>query len=63
VVLAIGVIIDQLRGHLQGRALDGLEHHGVATHGPCEAEVADFDDALGAEEDVLGLEVAVDDAV
>ena len=53
----------ELRCHVKRRPLDTREDDRVRGHGPREAEVAQLDAAVGANEDVLRLHVAVDDAV
>jgi len=53
-----------LRGHVVGRAEGGVglrETRLVALEAPGEAEIDDPGPAVGAEEDVAGLDVAVDD--
>lgn len=59
----IGLLIDQLGGHVERGALDRGEHLGVVGHGSSESEIAQFDDSVGANEDILGLHVSVDDSV
>ena len=61
--VVVRLFLDELRRHVQRRSFDAGEHHGVAGHGPGEPKVAELDDASAADEDVLRLHVAVDDAV
>jgi hypothetical protein len=52
------------RGSVAGLpTFDRGQHNGVDGHGAREAEVAELDPPVGPEQDVLGLDVAVDDPV
>ena len=61
--MVVGLLLDKLWSHVQGGPLDGCEDHGVAGHGPGKPKVAELDDAIGPDQDVLRLHVPVDDAV
>lgn len=70
--VVVRLLLDQLRRHVQRGALglaeqpvylDRGEHNRVRAHRAREAEVAELDDAVVADEDVLGLHIPVDNAV
>lgn len=61
--MVVRLLLHELGRHVQRRALDGREDERVVGHGPGEPEVAELHGAVGADEDVLRLHVAVDDAV
>ena len=60
-LLPVALFLDDLRGEVLGGAADGLGE--LVPHELGEAEVRELEIAVLADEDVLGLEVAVDDAV
>mmetsp|Transcript_23406 Transcript_23406/g.56011 ORF Transcript_23406/g.56011 Transcript_23406/m.56011 type:complete len:249 (-) Transcript_23406:293-1039(-) len=61
--VVVGLLLHQLRRHVQRGALDGGEHHRVAGHGPREAKVAELHGPIAPDEDVLRFHVPVDDPV
>lgn len=61
--MVVGLLLYKLRCHIKRRALDGCHHECAAGHGPRKAKVAQLHTAIGANEHILRLHVAVDDAV
>ena len=61
--MVVRLLLDQLRGHVERGALDRGQHKGVQTEVPGEAEVTELGPTFGVEEDVLGFDVPVADAV
>ena len=62
-VVVVGLLVDHLRGHVERRPLDGGEHESVDRQVPREPEVAELGDAVGVDQNVLGLDVAMQDPV
>lgn len=61
--VVVGLLLHKLGGHVEWRALDGGNNERAARHGARKAEVAQLDAAVRADEHVLRLHVAMDDAV
>ena len=61
--VVVRLLLQELRRHVERRALYRCEHRGLLRHGASEAKVAEHDARVGAEQDVLWLHVAVDHAV
>lgn len=59
----VRLLLHELGCHVQGRSLDAGQDDRVGGHRPREAEVAELDPAVGADQNVLRLHVAVNDAV
>lgn len=59
----VWLLLHQLWCHVQWRAFDRCEHHGVGGHGTSKAKVAQLDNAIGPNQDVLWLHVSVNDAI
>jgi hypothetical protein len=61
--VGIRLLLNQLGGHVQRGALNAREHHRVVAHRPSEAEVGELHGPVAAHQNVLGLHVAVNDAL
>mmetsp|Transcript_23688 Transcript_23688/g.70297 ORF Transcript_23688/g.70297 Transcript_23688/m.70297 type:complete len:271 (-) Transcript_23688:18-830(-) len=61
--VVVRLLLHQFWCHVERRALDGRENHGVARHGAGKPKVAQLHRAVAANQDVLRLHVSVDDAV
>ncbi len=62
-LLVVLELVDHLRGHVEGRPHVGVGEFGLAGQLLGEAEVADLDVRGTVQEDVAGLEVAVEDGL
>lgn len=62
-LVVVGLVVAELRGVVVRGADHGGSHVGVGGEDFGDAKVAHFHDAVAREEDVLGLDVAVHDAL
>ena len=61
--MVIWLFLHQLWCHVQRRSLDRSQHHCVTGHGTCKTKVAEFDNPIRSNQDVLRLHVTMNDAI
>ena len=59
----VRLFLHQLWCHVQRSSFDGGQHHCVAGHGTSKAEIAQLDNSICSNQNILRLHVAMDDAV
>jgi hypothetical protein len=61
--MVVGQLLHQLWRHIQWRTLDRSQYDRVGRHAPSKAKIAQFNDTVGRDENILRLHVSVDDPV
>jgi hypothetical protein len=54
-------LLDEFWRHIERRSFDGSQHDCVCRHGSCEPKIAELDNTVGRDQDILGLHISMDD--